>query len=177
MKSGGAAKESVGKRMTHELKEFIIITVYLYVCFAAIIYLKAAILHAHGIAFAPFSIAVVKAAICAKFMLIGNALHIGGRYKTQALIWPTLHRSFAFLVLLLVLNILEEIIVGAIHHRGITDSILDVAGGTLNQLIASSVVVLLILIPYFAFRSLGEVVGEQNLVRVFLEPRRKADNA
>jgi hypothetical protein len=33
----------------------------------------------------------------------------------------------------------------------------------------------LILIPFFAFRTLGEVVGEQNLVRVFLSPRHKAD--
>lgn len=33
--------------------------------------------------------------------------------------------------------------------------------------IFGSIVVLLILIPFFAFRSLGEVVGECNLVRVF----------
>ena len=33
---------------------------------------------------------------------------------------------------------------------------------------------LLILIPFFAFRTLGELVGEQNLVRVFLYPRHSA---
>ena len=50
-------------------------------------------------------------------------------------------------------------------------SILAVAGGTLDQLIAASFVMLLILVPFFAFRSLGEVVGEANLVRVFLHSR------
>jgi hypothetical protein len=48
-----------------------------------------------------------------------------------------------------------------------------IGGGTLDQLIATSVVGLLILIPFFAFRALGEVVGERNLVRIFLEQRRK----
>ena len=47
-------------------------------------------------------------------------------------------------------------------------------GGTLDQLIATSMVGLLILIPFFAFRTLGELVGEQNLVRVFLYPRHSA---
>ena len=32
--------------------------------------------------------------------------------------------------------------------------------------------VLLILVPFFALQSLGEVLGERNLVRVFLEGRR-----
>jgi len=65
--------------------------------------------------------------------------------------------------------------VGAIHHRTVSDSLAEIGGGTLDQLIATSVVGLLILIPYFAFRALGEVVGERNLVRLFLERRRIID--
>jgi hypothetical protein len=42
-----------------------------------------------------------------------------------------------------------------------------VSGGTFHQLIAASIIVLLILIPFFAFRSLGEVVGERTLLRLF----------
>jgi hypothetical protein len=37
--------------------------------------------------------------------------------------------------------------------------------------------VLLILIPFFAFRTLGEIVGENNLVRVFFHRRISPDNA
>jgi hypothetical protein len=33
---------------------------------------------------------------------------------------------------------------------------------------------LLILIPFFAFRTLGEVVREHNLIRLFFEHRRRA---
>jgi hypothetical protein len=178
MKNGYSSKVSVsvGTRVTNELREFAVIATYLSVCFTALAYLKATILEAHGIAFAPFGFAVVKALLCAKFVLVGRALHVGERFKTMPLIWPTLHKSVAFLVLLLVLNLLEEIVLGLIHHRTLIDSIAEIGGGTIDQLIATSFVVLLTLIPFFAFRSLGEVVGERNLVRVFFTARHSVDN-
>jgi len=176
MKNGRLPAISIGARLTNELREFAVIAGYLYVCFTALAYLKATILQAHGIAFAPFGFAIVKALLCAKFVLVGRALHVGERFKTMPLIWPTLHKSLAFLVLLLVLNLLEEIVVGLIHHRTVADSIAEIGGGTLDQLFATSFVVLLTLIPFFAFRSLGEVVGERNLVRVFFMARHKVDN-
>jgi hypothetical protein len=172
-----AEKASIGKRAVHELKEFLIIAAYFYVCFTALAYLKAAILQAHGIVFAPFGFAAIKALICAEFLSIGYVFHLGDRYKKQALIWPTLHRSFAFLALLIVLTALEELTVGYFHHRAFADSIAEIGGGTAHQAIATAIVLLLILIPFFAFRSLADVVGGRVLVRLFFEPRRKLDMA
>ena len=160
------------ERIRDELREFLIIAAYLYVCFTALAYLKAAILQAHGVVFAPFGFAAIKALICAKFILVGRALHIGERFKTLPLIWPTLYKSLAFLALLIILNVIEEIVVGLMHHRTVLDSIGEIGGGTLDQLIATSFVALLILIPFFAFRALGEIVGERNLVRLFFTQRR-----
>ena len=177
MQNGTTARVKIAKRAIDELKEFLIIAAYLYVCFTALAYFKAAILQAQGVSFAPFGIAAIKALICAKFMSVGHAIHLGERHKKEALIWPTLRRSFAFLVLLLVLNVLEEVILGYIHHRAVADSIAAVGGGTMHQLIAASIVVLLILIPFFAFRSLSEVVGERNLLRLFFEPRQSTERA
>ncbi len=172
-----ATKVSISQRAAHELKEFLIIAAYLYVCFTALAYLKAAILQAHGIAFAPFGFAAVKALICAKFLSIGYVFHLGERYKKQALIWPTLHRSFVFLALLIVLTALEELTVGYLHHRALADSIAEIGGGTIHQAIATAIILLLILIPFFAFRSLADVVGGRVLFRLFFEPRRKLEMA
>src|SRR5215831_8444696 len=86
-------------------------------------------------------------------------------------------RSFVFLALLIVLTVLEELIVGYLHHRAFADSIAEIGGGTLHQAIATSIILLLILIPFFAFRSLAEVVGARVLFRLFFEPRRKLDVA
>ena len=174
MKSGGGAKQPLKQRAADELKEFLIVTVYLYICFGAVIYYRAAILHAHGIAYASFGIAIAKALICAKFVLVGRMVHLGERFKQLPLIWPTLYRSFAFLVFLLILNALEEVLVGLVHHRDLADIVADLYGGNRDQLIATSFLGLLVLFPFFAFQSLGELLGERNLVRVFIEPRHTA---
>lgn len=165
-------KASLRERAVGELREFTVIAVYLWVCFTALAYLKFAILEAHGIAFAPFGFAAIKAVICAKFVSLGHALHMGERFKKQALIWPVLHKSLVFLLLLLVLNVAEEAVVGWMHGRSLADSLNEIGGGTRDQMIATTIIMLLILIPFFMFRALTEVVGERTMVRLFFEPRR-----
>jgi len=177
MDTATASHETVRERAVNELKEFSIVSAYLYICFTALAYLKAAILQAEGIVFAPFAFAAVKALLCAKFMSLGHAVHLGDRFKKRALIWPTLHRSVIYAALIFVLSAIEEVIVGLIHHRSVVDSLAGLGGGTMPQLIATSIVMLLILIPFFAFRSLADVIGERVLLRLYFEPRRKIDRA
>src|ERR1700730_11103289 len=165
------SKSSFREKAGEELREFIILTAYLYVCFAAVIYLKAALLEAQGVAYAPLGLAIIKAALCAKFMLVGRAFHLGERFKHLPLIVPTLHRAFAFLLLLAVLTVIEEIVVGTMHGRTVLDSMSRIAGGTFHQVVATILIIFLILVPYFAFRSLGDIVGDRILVRLFFERR------
>src|SRR5580700_670039 len=99
MTAVAASKASIGERAVSELKEFLVVAAYLFVCFSALAYLKYAILQAQDVTFAPFGFAAAKALICAKFMSIGHAMHLGERFKTQALIWPTIHKSFVFCLL------------------------------------------------------------------------------
>jgi hypothetical protein len=174
MQSNSLSKPPVRARVTDELKEFAVVAAYLYVCFTVILYFKATILQAHGVAFAPFGFAAIKALICAEFVSIGHIFHVGDRSRSLPLAWSVLYKSFAFLGLLIVLNALEEIAAGFIHHRSVADSLADFGGGTVAQLIATSLVGLLILIPFFAFSALGEVFGERNLVRLFFQTRPKA---
>jgi hypothetical protein len=175
MNRGEATKPTAKERVAAELREFTVVAIYLWICFTALAYLKFAILEAHGIAFAPFGFAAVKALICAKFVSVGHALHVGERFKARPLIYPVLHKSISFLILLLVLNALEEIIVGFMHGRSLADSLSELGGGTRDQMIATAIVMLLILIPFFIVRVLGEVVGERTLARLFFEPRRTPD--
>jgi hypothetical protein len=171
MSSGESSKEPISKRITDEFIEFAIVAAYLYICFTALLFLKASILKAEGIPFAPFGFAALKALICAKFVLVGYAFHVGERFKNWPLVWPTLYRSVVFLLLLVVLNIAEDVVAGLIHTKRIADSLAEMAGGTPSQMLATVFVMFLILVPFFAFRVLGEAVGERNLVRVFFRPR------
>jgi hypothetical protein len=175
MEMPDGAKPKLAQRAANEVKEIVVIALYLFVCFAALLYLKASILAQYGIPFAPLGLAAVKALVCAKFVSVGDLLHLGKRsFNLRPLIWRTLYRSAVFLILLFVLNALEEVIVGLLHHRTAAASLAELGGGTLNQLAASSLLCFLVLVPFFAFRTLGEAVGESNLVRAFFGTFRKA---
>ena len=82
--SGGESKASFRKKLGEELIEFAVLTVYLYICFVAVIYFKAAVLQAQGIAYDHLCLAIIKAALCAKLMLVGRALHIGERFRNPS---------------------------------------------------------------------------------------------
>jgi hypothetical protein len=165
------AKATLRHRAKHELKELAIISAYLYVTLGAVILMKTAVLHTEGIAFAPYGVAIVKAVVLGKFVLLGHLAHVGGRNISRPLIWPTLRRAFAFLVLLVILTIIEEVVVGWFHHQSIAASLGDLFGARLQETLAGYLIMLLVLIPFFAFRVLSEALGDGRLERMFFVAR------
>ena len=165
------AKAPLHQRAIHEFKELVFISLYLYITLGAVILVKTAVLHAEGIEYAPWGIAIVKAVVLAKFMLLGDAMKIGVRFGARPLIWPTLYKAFAFLVLLIILTVIEEAVVGLFHHQSIAASLSELVGPRLEETLAGYLIMLLVLIPYFAFRALGEALGEGRLTRMFFVER------
>jgi hypothetical protein len=155
------AKATLQQRATHEIKELLILTAYLYVTLGAVI---------AGIEFAPWGLAIVKALVLAKFILVGDAMKIGEGH-TGPLIWPTLHKAVGFLLLLVILTIIEEAIVGLLHHRSIGNSLGDLFGARLEETLAGYLIMLLVLVPYFAFQVLDDALGKGRLVRMFFIER------
>lgn len=162
-------------RLAHELKEYASVSAYLYVCLGALLLYKGAVLRAEGIGYAPYGLAAVKALILGKFMLVGHALRIGDRHIGRPLIYPILHKSFAFLALLLVLDLIEEVIVGLVHGRSMLDAFAEISGGTWLQTLATCVLFLMILLPYFAYREVGAFLGESTMRRILFSS--SADSA
>jgi hypothetical protein len=164
------AKATLSQRAMHEFKELVLIALYLYVTLGALILMKTAVLHTAGIQFSPWGIAIVKALVLAKFMLLGEAMKIG-EHTTGPLIWPTLQKAFALLAVLIILTIIEEAVVGLFHHHSIADSLGELVGIRLEETLAGFVIMLLLLIPYCAFRVLDEALGEGRLARMFFIER------
>ncbi|MCP4620600.1 MAG: DUF4339 domain-containing protein [Bradyrhizobium sp.] len=158
------------QRLKHELSEYLVISAYLYICFGALLFYKAAIRQSDGIEFAPFGIAVVKALVVGKFVLLLHALGIGERTGgAGALLADILKKSVLFLLFLGALTVVEEIIVGYFHGRTIVEAVSEIGGGTLQQAVATSILMLLILIPYFAFRVVAVRLGEGVLWKLLTE--------
>jgi hypothetical protein len=166
------AKVSLAQRARHELIEYIAISAYLYVCFGAIIFFKASVLHGRGAAFEAMGIALAKALILGKFILMAHTLKFGERNRMDRPILEILRKALLFLLLLIVLTVTEEVLVGFFHGRTSMTSIGDLADGYLPEAFAIGLLMLLILIPYFAFREIGATMGDGKLLRMLTERRR-----
>jgi uncharacterized membrane protein len=167
---------ALAHKAVEEFKAMLVLAAYLYVGLGALLLERTALLHAEGINYVAWGGAAVKALVLAKFMLIGHALRLGERYRHKPLIWPSLHMALMFLILLLVLTTLEETVVGLINHRSFQESLTHIAGPTPFVAAGNLLLMYLILLPYCAFRSLGSVVGDSTLVRLFFISRElKAD--
>ncbi len=162
------------ERFVTELREFVMLAGYLFICFSALAVFKAAVLKAYGVSFTPWAFAAIKALVSAKFLLIGRMFGLGdGLARRHPLIISTLYRACLMLLVLIALTVIEEIVMGHLRGESVASSLASIGGGTLWQVLATTVIVLLILIPWFAFRALGEVIGDETLVRLYFEPRRK----
>lgn len=163
-------KATLSRRLQHELTEYLTISAYLYVCFGSLIFYKATILRSDGIEFAAFGIAIVKALVCGKFILLLHALRIGERIGgVGVLIVDILKNSVLFAIFLIALTVIEEMIVGYLHGRTGAEVLSELAGGTLAQAFAVSMLMLLTLIPYFAFRGVADHLGEGVLWKLLTE--------
>lgn len=160
-------KTAIVHRLRHAAVEYAIICAYLYVCFGAILLLKVSVLKDAGLGAMPWGFAVIKALIVGKFMLLGHDIRLGERFTSRPLIYPTLYRSAVFIVFLFVLLALEEVAVGALHGQTIARSVAAVAGGKFFEILATTLIMFLALVPYFAIRQLADVLGARRLFRLF----------
>jgi hypothetical protein len=72
-------------------------------------------------------------------------------------------------VLLIALSVIEEIIVGYFHGKASREVLSEMAGGSLTEAFAVGASMLLILIPYFAFRGVALHLGDGVLWKLFTE--------
>ena len=152
------------ERITEELRRVAITTCYLFVCFSAVLFYRMAVLHSYGIDFAPFGLAAIKALVMGKFIMLARMTGIGDRYKDKPLIYPVLHQSLLFLVLLIVLTLAEATIKGWFHGQSLVDVLRDMGGWL--QIAAAALLLWLVLVPYLGFIRLAETLGEDRLQEI-----------
>jgi GYF domain 2 len=156
-------------RARRELTAYLTVSGYLFVWFSALIFYKASILRSVGVEFAPFGIAVVKALILGKFMLLLEALKIGeGGIGRGVVLVKVLKKAVLFTLLLFALTIVEELVVGHLHGREAREVLHEIAGGSWRQALAMAVLMFLLLIPYFAYREIAFRLGEVEVFRFFV---------
>ncbi len=159
------------QKLVHELERYAGVSLYLYVCLGAVLLYKESVLEDHGVGADYYRVAIVKALILGKFMLVGQAFHLGERFRGRPLILAVFFQSAVFLVLLAALTYVEEIIVGAARGRTVAQSVAEIADGKWQEIAATCLLLWLILLPYFGLRQIGQALGDGVLRRMFFGDR------
>jgi hypothetical protein len=101
-------------------------------------------------------------------LFIGEDLHLGNRFRDKALIYSILYESLIFAVFLFGFHIVKEVVVGAFKGTPISESLPLIGAGSLKRLLCRGGIVFIALIPFFAFREIGRVIGKGELWSLLL---------
>lgn len=171
-------KSTLKQKARHELREFLIISFYLWVVLGVMLLYKSIVLDTEHltshITVWEKGFALINALALGKVVLIARAFHLGESYDDAPLIYPTLLKSALFSIVLACFKILEEAAIGYFHHKTFQQSIGDLGGGTLQGILALTVVVFVVLIPFFGYTELQRVLGEGKLQSLFFRSRTPA---
>jgi hypothetical protein len=121
----------------------------------------------YQIGYQHFGIAVIKALILAKVIMIGDILRLGRGLEDKPLIFSTLYKSAVFSIWVAVFDVLEEAIKGVLHGTGLAGGFADIMAKGKYELLAGFLVVFFAFIPFFAFKELGRLLGEGKIRDLF----------
>lgn len=169
--------QNLKQKAYHELKEFLVIALYLWIVFGLFLLYKSVILRDEHIDFLAKGFALINALAFAKVALIARALHLGERLNDAPLIYLTLVKTALFSMVLAVFKILEEAGVGLYHGKTFQQSIVDLGGGTLKGILTLTLLLYVILIPFFGFSELQRVLGENKMSKILFGPRDLAEES
>src|SRR5215469_579962 len=104
----GTSTRTLKQIAYQQLKEFLVVALYLWVVFGLLVLHKSMILAERDIPFAAHGFAIINALALAKVMLTAKDLHLGEKFNEAPLIYPTLLKSALFTVALACFKILED---------------------------------------------------------------------
>jgi hypothetical protein len=145
------------QKAVHEFKEMTIVTLYLAFFFCALATYSMLLMGKSELAYFTYGAAVVNALVVAKVILLGEAAHLGRKYEAKPLIYSCVYKAFLYTLLVFAFHFVEEVVKRLIHGKDIAGAFRDVS---LDELLARSVVIFCTFIPFFAFRELGRILGQ-----------------
>ena len=160
---------SVKERLVEEMRKYLFVSLYLYVCFAALELFKTAVLRDEGIRYLPLGTAAAKALILGKFLLIGEAMKAGTRLAASSVLQRIAYRALMLLALLIALVAVEEVVAGWIHGRAFAATVAEYAH-RLPEVAASSLLMLLILVPLVTVLEFNRALGPGRLMTLLRAP-------
>jgi len=160
------------EKLRHELIEYAFNVVYLMLVFAAFTQYRRFLLAEYNITYTNYWVGLFGALVFGKVIMIGSVFRLGRWLEDKPLIFPTIYKALLFFGFILVFRVVEYAIKGLLHGDGLAAAFFEFfAQKGLDEVLANGLVVLVALIPFFAVKELGRVLGRERIAALFFRNR------
>jgi hypothetical protein len=172
MNSSDEKRSGVKGKVVHEVKELLVIFLYLALFFCAFTTYRKLVMKEMGISYFHYGFALIKALVLAKVILLGRCVRFANVFDDRPLIVPTLYKVILFGIFVLAFEVLEHLIGGFLHGKDVMSAFQEMMSAGWDELLARTLVMLVAFVPLFAFSETARVMGEGRLTELFLHKRR-----
>jgi hypothetical protein len=106
------------EKAKHELRELLVIFLYLAFFFCALTTYSMLLLNEYHVKYWNYAFALINALVITKVIMIGEYAKVGTKYETSALVWSAIWKAFVFSWLVFAFHVVEEVIKRLIHVGG-----------------------------------------------------------
>ncbi len=157
MTKTAAQKAQRKQKAKHELRELLVIFLYLAFFFCALVTYSTLLLREYDVKYWNYAFALINALVITKVIMIGEYAHVGKRGEGKMLFLSALWKAFLFGLLVFAFHVVEEIIKRLIHGADMATASRNIR---FDELAGRCIVVFCTFIPLFAFREFRRVLGE-----------------
>jgi hypothetical protein len=169
--NGYEKRSSLKEKLIHEVKEMLVIFLYLALFFCAFTTYRLLVMKEMGFSYFHYGFALIKALVLAKVILLGQYARVVKTFNDRPLIVPTMYKVILFSLFALAFEILEHVIGSFLHGKGVLGALQEIMSAGWDELLARTLVLLVAFVPFFAFGEIGRVLGEGKLSELFLHKR------
>jgi hypothetical protein len=170
MPASGSRKEVLKQKIVHETREYLFIGTFLACFFVSLTTYRKLVLAEYHIGYFEYGWALLQAMILAKVILVGEAMHLGERFRDRPLIFATLWKSFVFALFAAALVTCEHLVHAWLHHEPL-GQVFQLSGGHGYEMIARFQLMLVAFVPFFAFREIDGTLPPGKLLDLFFRRR------
>lgn len=168
MKGSDTKPTGAKQKLVHELRQLVVISLYLFVFFAVFRLYTRLVLEEYQINYFQYGLTLLKSLALAKIILTGEALRLGETSRPRPLLVLTLYYAVVFSAFAFAFEILEHIVLGWFRGKGPGAVLTEILDRGWPHLVAMAVVVFVAFLPFFAFRETGRALGKGKLRDLFL---------
>jgi hypothetical protein len=165
-------KKTFKQKLFHELSEYGINVIYLTLFFGVFAIARRLTLAHYGIYIDDYFIALVKALVIGKVIMITAFLNISKKFENKPLLIPVFYKVFFFVLFVVAFDVVEGFIKGWIHSGSLPGGVVELIHHHFSKMwLGGLLMVAMSFIPFFMLKELSRIMGHEKFRDLFLRNR------